>query len=284
MARFDLDKGFACIIGTKSCILAIIEKFFLEKSNELVNKISDDKYVLLDFENVETFNTIPFKEIGEEFPECEIVVVYNKNRYGENPSLYKPVGDSVGRVEYLFSETGYNALFAPHSKKWLNLFVLGDISYTIFEILLKGGKSLKCIIDDTLLSDEIEILKTSDLDLNYLAQICSKSVAEKSRTKYIRDFLKTTKSTSNIKQLVIDSFCYRKELTTNEIEFLSEKSIVKFMQTHAVETVKRTFDFDSGMLVEKRSTQVVAMKDPENKKYNLETYNTFSETTQAEII
>ncbi len=277
MASFDLDKGFAYIIGTKSCILAIIEKFFLEKSNELLNKISDDKYVLLDFENVETFKTIPFKEIGEKFPECEIVVVCNQNRYGENPSLYKHVGDSVGRVEYLFSETGYDALFAPNSQKWLNLLVSGKISYTIFEILLKDGKSLKCIIDDALLSDEIEILKTSDLDLNYLAQICSKSVAEKSRTKYIRDFLKTTKSTSNIKQFVIDSFCYRKELTTNEMEFLSDKSIVKFVQTHAVETVKRTFDFDAKIFTAKHSVQVVAMKDPENKKYNLETYNTFSE-------
>ena len=284
MARFDLDKGFACIIGTKSCILAIIEKFFLEKSNELLNKISDDKYVSLDFENVENFNRIPFKEIGEKFPECEIFVVYNQNRYGENPSLYKPVGDSVGRVEYLFSETGYNALFAPHSKKWLNLLVSGDISYSVLEILLKSGKSLKCIIDDVLLSDEIARLKISNLDLNYLVQICSKSVAEKSRTKYIREFLKTTKSTSNIEQLVIDSFCYRKELTTNETEILSDKSIVKFVQTHAVESMKHTFDFDAKIFTAKHSVQVVAMKDPENKKYNLETYNTFSETTQTEII
>ncbi|MBO5948385.1 hypothetical protein J6Q66_06075 [bacterium] len=281
---YKLDKGFAFITGTKNCIESIIESFFVEQSTDMLNDLPNSKYVSIKFEDTYLNKSIPFEEISKAFPECEIVVLNECNRYGTHSFCYKPIGESMKSKELITLISGHLAFVSPYTNSWVNLFVFDVISYARIEIVLKNGKKIDCIVDDISFNDDIKLLETTDLDLEFLAEICSKSVAERSRPKYLREFFKTIKTSSDIVKINIDVLSYRKKLTTEEANYLSDESITEFAQTYVIESVKRVFDYEKTILTTKQSVQVIAMKNPEDRKYNLETNEIFSQTTQTTIL
>lgn len=279
-----LEKGFAVITGEKLCIQEIIKNIFFEESNELIKTLPDTKYVSICFDDLQMLKSKDFAMIGAKYNDCEILFINDCDRYGVNRCYYKPIGDNKGINEYLVLTSGYTAIAGPNTRSWLNILIARKISYLNVVISLKNGGILKYIIDGTLLSDMIDMQEIASLNIEYLSELFSKSVPPRSQAKCRREFLKTVKLPENIQRIEIETWLYRKDLTCDEIKYLSDESITNFAMTYAVESIKRNFDFGLNVLTAKHTVQVIAMKNPENKKYNLETYNVSSKTTQSVIV
>ena len=180
---------------------------------------------------------------------------------------------------------GWHAINWRPVTGWFNLLLFGHVSYTIVDIVLRNGKKLQYVIDDHILKKDIKKLFCTPTDMQLLAEMCSLSVAERSKEKCKRELLRprTIKTFENIDKVCFTTFYRHKNFDEEHENYFKDKSVEMFTHTWIEEIDHYQFDYANDVYAHTRNVYLQAVEPSEQDLYITKTYTVSNETNKDKL-
>ena len=281
MKTFDPECGFLYITGLKEDVQALSNQFFSENDPLEFFTVQEGAFSTLTCSKYGVAWDFDIAKAAEMFPNCEIIKYRGRLFQGVSECFFKLLNSTTLQKEYfnIKMHIGWRALNGNPVTGWFNLLIFGHVSYTIVDIVLKNGKILQYIVDDILLARDIQKFLESPTDMELLAEMCSASVAERSKAKCKRELLRprTIKTFENVESVSFTTFCRHKNFTAEHEAFFRDKSVGNFTHTWAEETNLYQLNYTKNMYTHKVHHSVQVVEPSESGLYTTNVYTVMNE-------
>ena len=287
MKTFDPEWGFLYITGPKEDIQALSKQFFSEKDPLEFLTVQEGAFSTLTCSKHGVTWDFDIVKAAEMFPNCEIIKYRGRLFQGVSECVFKLLNSTTLQKEYfnIKMHVGWHALNWCPVTGWFNLLLFGHISYTIVDIVLKNGKKLQYIVDDILLTRDIQELSKCPTNMELLAEMCSASVAERSKAKCKRELLRprTIKTFENVESVSFTTFYRHKNFTAEHEAFFRDKSVGNFTHTWIEETNQYQLNYTKNMYTHKVHHSVQVVEPSESGLYTTNVYTVMNETDDNKL-
>ena len=305
MLPFHPEKEFFYIAGPKEDIHAFFKAFhadptaFYSREDKYGHNSEIDlqlgffqkgNYACVSCDTYTPASHLAVTNVAEQFPRCEIIRHRGYDRVcGANIFDYKLLNTEEVRLYDGYNPGTVCGRHAIHPNvpnniaHWGNLFLFGQITYTLITLQLRNGKVLEYIGDEKWLSKEIAAFKRSPQDVAQLAELCSLAAPERSVNKWKNDVLKAVKSPDLLQEVSFTTFRRRKKLWLDERALLADPSVQAFSHTWVEEIEEDILDYDTARCTQKRLIQLQAVEPTPEGEYQENLYILKDKTTKKKL-
>ena len=287
MKTFDPEYGFLYITGLKEDIEVLFNCFFQKNDPIELRKFQEGAHLTLTCSKHSVAWNFDIAKAAEMFPKCEIIKYRGRLFQGVSECVFKLPNNITLQKEYfnIKMHIGWHAINWCPVTGWFNLLLFGHVSYTIVDIVLRNGKKLQYIVDDLLLTKDIKKLFCTPIDMELLAEMCSLSVAERSKEKCKRELLRprTIKTFENIDKVCFTTFYRHKNFDEEHENYLEDTSVEMFTHTWIEEIDHYQFDYANDMYAHTGNVYLQAVESSEQDLYITKTYTISNETDKNNL-